>query len=399
MRALLEKHAQAFQHLANASPVTLAAPGAPRPGQTAVHVEPEVEVHLPLAGLIDFDAEKVRVEKELGRIAGELQGIEKRLGNAGFVERAPREVVEKDRARSEELQGKREKLARHLARITSVEAGMEEKNPQQGQGGNATPSAAPAPEHNRSINQMGTHGGPGNQPPTEGGKGGVAAEQKQAAEELNDGEESEGREAAEDGEGLMSKGISKVKSIARGLMNRKPDAEAEDEETSDSDADEDDEEPAEVVKLAPVKAKAAPKAPASKPAAKPAPAATKPAAAKPSPKPAAAKPSPKLAAAKPSPKPAAKKAAPAKKASKPAAKKAAARPAAKKAAARPAAKKAAASKGRAAGKGKAGRGSSPAAKKGARGAAGKSKQPAKKAAQPKRGAVKGAASLGSAVIN
>src|SRR5207302_3357480 len=108
-------------------------------------VEPEVEVHLPLVGLIDFAAEKARVEKELGRIAAELQGIEKRLSNKGFVERAPAEVVEKDRARAEELQAKREKLARHLARISSSEEGMDEKNPQGPQGSQPPSSPGSTP--------------------------------------------------------------------------------------------------------------------------------------------------------------------------------------------------------------------------------------------------------------
>jgi len=130
VRALLDKHAQAFQHLANAAPVALEHPGAQRPGQAAVHVEPEVEVHLPLAGLIDFAAEQSRVEKEIAAADAELEKIQGRLGNKGFVERAPKEVVEKDRVRSEELVGKREKLARHLARVTRVEEGMEQKNPQ-----------------------------------------------------------------------------------------------------------------------------------------------------------------------------------------------------------------------------------------------------------------------------
>src|SRR5439155_9158715 len=118
---LLQKHAPAFAHLANAAPVTLAEPGAPRPARAAVHVEAEVEVHLPLAGLIDFAAEQARVEKELTRLDAELAGIEKRLGNAGFVERAPKDVVDKDRARSEELVGKREKLKKHLERVHSPE--------------------------------------------------------------------------------------------------------------------------------------------------------------------------------------------------------------------------------------------------------------------------------------
>src|SRR5207249_3069311 len=100
--AVFARHQRAFQHLANAGEVTLNTFDAPRPRQAAVHVEPEVEVHLPHAGLIDFAAERARVEKEIARAESELQGLRKRLDNAGFVERAPKEVVEKDRARAEE---------------------------------------------------------------------------------------------------------------------------------------------------------------------------------------------------------------------------------------------------------------------------------------------------------
>src|SRR2546421_28193 len=152
---LFERHQRAFQHLANASEVTLRSFEARRPKQAAVHVEPEVEVHLPLAGLIDFQAEKVRVEKEIARTDAELQGLRKRLDNPGFVERAPREVVEEDRARAKELTGGREKLARHLARVTSVEGTMEDKKPEHPQG-----DGAPGQQGNRSLDQMGTHGGP-----------------------------------------------------------------------------------------------------------------------------------------------------------------------------------------------------------------------------------------------
>jgi valyl-tRNA synthetase len=154
-RAALEMHSRAFQHLANAAPLALEHPGAKRPRQAAVHVEPEVEVHLPLAGLIDFAAERGRVEKELARLEQELAGIRKRLDNAGFVERAPAEVVEKDRARSEELKGKREKLARHLTRITGREEGMEEKNPQHPQQGGSSTSQGPGQQIGSAAQSVG----------------------------------------------------------------------------------------------------------------------------------------------------------------------------------------------------------------------------------------------------
>ena len=46
---------------------------------------------LPLEGLIDVEAEKARLEKELEKIAKEVEKVEKKLGNKGFVDRAPAE--------------------------------------------------------------------------------------------------------------------------------------------------------------------------------------------------------------------------------------------------------------------------------------------------------------------
>ncbi|HEY5675398.1 MAG TPA: valine--tRNA ligase, partial [Myxococcales bacterium] len=225
-RALFERHERAFQHLANASDVQLKSFSEPRPRQAAVHVEAEVEVHLPLAGLIDFAAERARVEKEIARADAELQGINRRLDNAGFVERAPKEVVEKDRARAEELAGKREKLARHLARVTELETPMEDKNPQQPQG-----DGAGGEQGNRSLDQFGTHGGPAS-----GARGGQSAAPEEHAP--NTPPEADlpmpAEEAAEapvqasdqdEQEGLAARAVARVKSIARGLMEKKPEEE------------------------------------------------------------------------------------------------------------------------------------------------------------------------------
>ena len=53
--------------------------------------------------LVDFDAEKARLEKELAAAEKELVGAQKTLGNPGFVAKAAPEVVAKKRARAEEL--------------------------------------------------------------------------------------------------------------------------------------------------------------------------------------------------------------------------------------------------------------------------------------------------------
>jgi len=226
-RSLFQRHERAFQHLANASEVTLRGFGEARPRQAAVHVEPEVEVHLPLAGLIDFAAERARVEKEIARSEAELQGLRKRLDNPGFVERAPPEVVEKDRVRAEELAGKREKLARHLARVTSVEVPMEDKNAQQ-PGSNG----ASGQQGHRSLDQLGTHGGPASgapskPPPSRPPPSKPPPAMSGAGEEAGAGEEvmgTAGTQASDEdeAEGLAARAVSRVKSIARGLMEKLP---------------------------------------------------------------------------------------------------------------------------------------------------------------------------------
>ena len=59
---------------------------------------------IPLAGLIDKDAELARLAKELEKKKDELERCEKKLSNSNFIDKAPQEVVAKEQARTEELQ-------------------------------------------------------------------------------------------------------------------------------------------------------------------------------------------------------------------------------------------------------------------------------------------------------
>ena len=62
-----------------------------------------VEVALPLAGLVDLDQERKRIAKEIGKTEKELAGIEKKLSNEKFLERAPADLVEREKGRRIEL--------------------------------------------------------------------------------------------------------------------------------------------------------------------------------------------------------------------------------------------------------------------------------------------------------
>jgi valyl-tRNA synthetase len=106
----------------------------PRRAQSAVAVGPGFEVRVPLAGVIDLGAETARVDRELARVATDLALLEGKLSNPSFVERAPAEVVAKDRGRVEELREARRKLTNHRAMLMgadqrSEEEPMETKNP------------------------------------------------------------------------------------------------------------------------------------------------------------------------------------------------------------------------------------------------------------------------------
>lgn len=79
-----------------------------------------VELFVPLAELIDIEVELKRLNKEFDKIAAEYEGVEKKLSNEAFVGKAPKEVVDKERARLEGLAEKRAKLNEGIERIRSI---------------------------------------------------------------------------------------------------------------------------------------------------------------------------------------------------------------------------------------------------------------------------------------
>jgi valyl-tRNA synthetase len=75
------------------------------------------EIGLVPAKPADAGPERERLEKELAKIGAEVEKIERKLGNADFVAKAPAAVVAASKARLDELQRKRDKLGRNLAAL------------------------------------------------------------------------------------------------------------------------------------------------------------------------------------------------------------------------------------------------------------------------------------------
>ena len=112
------------ERLGNVQGLVLHEAGRPagRRPQCAVAVGDGFEVLIPLAGAVDMAAETARVDKEIARLAAEVDGVAKRLANPSFVDRAPPEVVLEARARVEELGEKRRNLEAHRALLTGTGA-------------------------------------------------------------------------------------------------------------------------------------------------------------------------------------------------------------------------------------------------------------------------------------
>lgn len=80
----------------------------------------EMEVLVPMAGLIDKDAELARLDKEIGRLQGEVQRVGGKLNNQGFVAKAPAEVLDKERAKLAEAEQALAKMVEQRGKIAAL---------------------------------------------------------------------------------------------------------------------------------------------------------------------------------------------------------------------------------------------------------------------------------------
>jgi valyl-tRNA synthetase len=115
--ARAERWADIIRRLARLSDISLA-DAAPR-GAVQLVVRGEIAA-LPLAGVIDFAAEKARLEKEMARVKSDIARVDAKLANADFVARAPEEVVEGEREKRAEAETHRRKIDEALKRLGAV---------------------------------------------------------------------------------------------------------------------------------------------------------------------------------------------------------------------------------------------------------------------------------------
>lgn len=88
--------------------------------ESAIALIGDMKILIPLAGLIDKDAEIARLEKDIGKITTNLEKSEAKMSNASFVDKAPEAVVAKERLRIEEMHTAVKQLNEQLIKIQAI---------------------------------------------------------------------------------------------------------------------------------------------------------------------------------------------------------------------------------------------------------------------------------------
>jgi valyl-tRNA synthetase len=116
-RARAGRWADFIKRLARTGDIAYA--DAPPSGSAQLLIRGEV-VALPLKGVIDFAAERARLQKEMAKVEADIRRIDGKLSNPQFVERAPEEVVEEEKEKREEAEGRRAKIVEALKRLNGA---------------------------------------------------------------------------------------------------------------------------------------------------------------------------------------------------------------------------------------------------------------------------------------
>jgi hypothetical protein len=106
-----------LKRLARVSEISFA--DAPPQGAVQLVVRGEVAA-LPLKGVIDVAAEKARLEKELGKVDADIKRVDAKLNNPEFVRKAPEEIIDGEKEKREEAEGRRAKILEALERLNAV---------------------------------------------------------------------------------------------------------------------------------------------------------------------------------------------------------------------------------------------------------------------------------------
>lgn len=112
----LEKNKEYIERFCNPSQLTIDT-NIEAPDKAMTAVVSGAEVFLPLEGLINIEEEIKRLQKELEKWNKEVERVQKKLSNKGFISKAPKEVVEAERAKEKDYLEKQQAVLKRLEEL------------------------------------------------------------------------------------------------------------------------------------------------------------------------------------------------------------------------------------------------------------------------------------------
>ena len=88
-----------------------------KPAESSVSLISGAELYAALSGLVDFDAERARLAKQEKQLAVDVQKLERKLSNPGYLAKAKPEIIEKDRAKFNDAKSKLEMVQGQLKEL------------------------------------------------------------------------------------------------------------------------------------------------------------------------------------------------------------------------------------------------------------------------------------------
>jgi valyl-tRNA synthetase len=110
----LQRQHAVLERLGRCQALTIG-PDVTKPPESATKVLTGVEVYVPLRGLMDLTAERDRLRRERDELGGHIERLAGKLGNPGFVAKAPAAVVEQERQRLDDMRQRQAAIALNLA--------------------------------------------------------------------------------------------------------------------------------------------------------------------------------------------------------------------------------------------------------------------------------------------
>ena len=117
---VLQNNMEIIYSLAKVSEMSFGKEDSPIPQKAVSCVIKGAEIFVPMEGLVDFDTEIERLKKEKENLKKEIEEQTKKLSNQGFLQKAPQDVVDKERHKQKDYQEMLQKVKQRLQMMTEL---------------------------------------------------------------------------------------------------------------------------------------------------------------------------------------------------------------------------------------------------------------------------------------